>query len=1844
MTLDLIAFQKALNEENINDMLDFIKHSPYKHRFHEYFNKNGDMAFHIVAKKGKPEDLEIIKAAQNNAMAAIDRRNNKGQTGLHLACERAELNMVKAFIAYQASITIFDYDKTLPIHIAAFKNSVEIAALLCEEGLLRNKAKEKSFLPRFLQEYTFDIDAKNKSHQSPYRIARGNNFQSMMSVLAKVGGQDYFEDAKNCLYQGDIKGFEKLIDDYPNILKDQDESGNTLIHHLIWNQNSESKRLIEKMVHKGVDINVVNDEGKTPLHCLAQVGFQHGQGEMLLNLLITLGAKVDQSCNKGLSALHYAAYHNHIDAIDYLISNGADFEKVSCDGFRPLHMAVLKNSIQAFKHLVEKYKVNINALTYKSASNVLAEIEKPIELSVLWIAVYKKNREIVEYIVDHQISQNNAAALDSIRLQHGDTLVHYFVSLNSWNYYLKLFYSGCNPYIPNEQGLTPLHVAASKGYLHLVNYLVGGAQKPGRFERLFSYTFDIDSVTKEGKSAWVLADENHHTRITKYLELRGAKVKAKITHPKGLVERYKDEQKYGQELEKTTGYQIANIFSMALPTISSAVLLGPMGAASTLGTQVGLYAAPQLRERFGATVYYRPKRFLHNHVHWSAEKTWDVLSYFPGFGLWALNMNDWINNPMRRVAGTVSSHAFAHGSELFTDNRQVHGAMYVFGRQLGYAAVDAYKEYAQTSESPDAMRELSEQQTIQSLRVWCSLLGKEQGEQFINAMNSVAGLRNSIYQTVGGIEHMLLGGAANLVKQTLEGIDGYQALMKGLDSVNELVSSYDSYFTGPQAIYAAAKSQINFVIDLRDRAFFSIEKTLHENLIPESEYKQYAIGYLLKTKAGLIGHKLQEQENAEKAAQTQHDAAKAMVEQLMDSPPSNDGEFIQAMRRYEAAKDMLCECKINTQTTKAAFEQCQQQYEKIWEKTPIGVLELNLKNAQIDEATARLEVESISATLEYLEQQGLDAQKKSDYEAKLLDAKNALATSQSNLRTHEVEIHKVLTSFESAHLQKREKSRVEALEKQVAEHRQNTLAYLNDASLYDQLLSNLVIAQASLYNAQASISDLEVQLEHVDKILYSLAHPGSINLDHTVSEALSSRYDALSVADFIISRVVATGVISTLDAQQRMRGVLSSAFLSSNRHNEIYKALANQMVMLNEDYKYNFLVHQKDLQTKIQSAKDNYNQLQQNEFKAQQQVSEQRSKLESYLSAEQRVVFTNTQAQIQQQMSAQFWQEQHPDEDVKTLISLVGQPEFADFYAHTENHLYSPASMANFKPETVAKWLVEYKYLFLSSSIEDKFKETNSLATQFKQEGLSVEKIAQAKNNIDVAIGKGLLQSGFTAKELANRVQQGLGFNSTEAPEGMLVEGVLLQESLSVQLAQNDKAGALATIQSTLSSYAKQVSIEKFGEWSARAYPTNEGMAYTGTNDRHGLSKLFHHPLSTLAEVAKDILANGVSVQTTGKDVNVGLTNQNMFQVFQKNKPSQPLFEIYKTPLSYDPVTNPKPLGVPLSSKPLPSVLPQGSWQPSVVPYMQASEFRVVPTSAPVMKAPEPVLPLATYLPSLSQPSQTYLPLMANAAGALQPSAESSLAEVPVGTTRSGACYRPREPEPILSVDELGLPTESLASKVGNAALSLLVKDAHANPAALMVEGAVMTGVAPGAAAANSQRHDGFDEPWDQSTTLPVHVEDLSRFFGNDGDDRIRLTSDTSTLVDQPKTRLDPYSTPLGVKSGILLTQGILNLYRKADDKLSERLYKPDPDKKYIQKPKVLPGFPEAKKAQGKTPYAGGIRQRWTLPKGIILEWDSQHGELEMYDKKGNHLGAFNHNTGEQIKPKNNDRKITKFI
>ncbi|MDP3935528.1 MAG: colicin E3/pyocin S6 family cytotoxin, partial [Alphaproteobacteria bacterium] len=88
-------------------------------------------------------------------------------------------------------------------------------------------------------------------------------------------------------------------------------------------------------------------------------------------------------------------------------------------------------------------------------------------------------------------------------------------------------------------------------------------------------------------------------------------------------------------------------------------------------------------------------------------------------------------------------------------------------------------------------------------------------------------------------------------------------------------------------------------------------------------------------------------------------------------------------------------------------------------------------------------------------------------------------------------------------------------------------------------------------------------------------------------------------------------------------------------------------------------------------------------------------------------------------------------------------------------------------------------------------------------------------------------------------------------------------------------------------------------------------------------------------------------------------------------------------------------------------------------------------------------------------------------------------------------------------------------------------------------------------------------------------------------------------------------------------------------------------DTSYVQPrvhpaPELLEAFPEAIIApKRKTPVkgGGGLRKRWKDRKHIY-EWDAENGRVEKYNKRGEHLGEFDHITGEKTKEADPTRRI----
>ena len=163
------------------------------------------------------------------------------------------------------------------------------------------------------------------------------------------------------------------------------------------------------------------------------------------------------------------------------------------------------------------------------------------------------------------------------------------------------------------------------------------------------------------------------------------------------------------------------------------------------------------------------------------------------------------------------------------------------------------------------------------------------------------------------------------------------------------------------------------------------------------------------------------------------------------------------------------------------------------------------------------------------------------------------------------------------------------------------------------------------------------------------------------------------------------------------------------------------------------------------------------------------------------------------------------------------------------------------------------------------------------------------------------------------------------------------------------------------------------------------------------------------------------------------------------------------------------------------------------------------------------------------------------------------------------------------------------------------------------------------------------------SSYLPQILEESNNYPGREPGLEEYFSQSPKGLSPQP---LSGNSTPGFMPAYDNKSNNIMEKNKHKSKGNENRPNAPDPDKRYHPAPKILEGFPDAIRVDGKTPkLGGGERRRWELPDGKILEWDYQHGTVEQYDQLGkNHLGEFDSKTGTKINPAIPGRNIKSYL
>ena len=246
-----------------------------------------------------------------------------------------------------------------PLKLAAENSNVEVAKILIANGA--------------------DVNVSRYSGSSPLALAVARGRPEMVKILIANGadlasrsafGGSLLNDAASPIYGGGIEARMEVVKILVSNGADVNAggyptTGQTPLHFVaagrpngIYAKHAEDQfKMAKLLVSLGADVNAQVEDGGTPIHNAANLGFAK-----MVKFLIDSGADVNaRDGEKGPTPLHKAAHWGYVETAKLLIDSGADVNARDGEkGPTPLHMAARRGNAETAKLLIDS-GADINA-------------------------------------------------------------------------------------------------------------------------------------------------------------------------------------------------------------------------------------------------------------------------------------------------------------------------------------------------------------------------------------------------------------------------------------------------------------------------------------------------------------------------------------------------------------------------------------------------------------------------------------------------------------------------------------------------------------------------------------------------------------------------------------------------------------------------------------------------------------------------------------------------------------------------------------------------------------------------------------------------------------------------------------------------------------------------------------------------------------------------------------------------------------------------------------------------------------------------------------------------------------------------------------------------------------------------------------------------------------------------------------------------------------------------------------------------------------------------------------------------------------------------------------------
>ncbi|XP_053593899.1 putative ankyrin repeat protein RF_0381 [Microplitis demolitor] len=288
----------------------------------------------------------------------------------------------------------------------------------------------------------------------------------------------------------------------------------TALHHTIKEKQFNAAKLL--ISSQGIDVNVTDDDGMTPIYLATEKGFLD-----IVQYLLSNGACTDLPCTSnwknGYTFLHLAAESGNKEILSLLLCDGANVNSKAINSLTPLHLAAEKKHLRIVELLLDYGAfidcTDTSALRYGSTP--------------LHFAVENGYAKIVEFLVKKGANVN-------VKPRGNDTLLFMAAKIGHLaivQYFLK-HGAHINGTCVDEgkTGYTPLHIACKNNHKDVVEQLRSEGADSNLIAKdnltnkreeivklLIIYGADVNAKDRIGKPVLFYAIENYNLKIVKLL-------------------------------------------------------------------------------------------------------------------------------------------------------------------------------------------------------------------------------------------------------------------------------------------------------------------------------------------------------------------------------------------------------------------------------------------------------------------------------------------------------------------------------------------------------------------------------------------------------------------------------------------------------------------------------------------------------------------------------------------------------------------------------------------------------------------------------------------------------------------------------------------------------------------------------------------------------------------------------------------------------------------------------------------------------------------------------------------------------------------------------------------------------------------------------------------------------------------------------------------------------------------------------------------------------------------------------------------------------------------------------